>query len=144
MPNTYVLVIQCHGEVNLEVGSLGDISFQEGLYCYVGSSRNNSFSRLERHTEISENIKTTRHWHIDYLNGDSDTDIIEAYTSNSLEECEVASKFEEFENVAEFGCSDCQCDSHLFYADNLEKIEELLNDVMDNKIEYGSGVLSHR
>ncbi len=110
---TYILII--HNPVNqkISVGELGRIEFQKGYYCYVGSALQNLSKRINRHKRTNKKL----HWHIDYLL--TKTRIIKSIEIRSPErlECEVAKSLglisESF--VKDFGSSDCNCNSHLFY-----------------------------
>ena len=49
MKGIYVLLVSIAKNISVRVGGLGDKSFQEGLYTYVGSAQNNLEKRVERH-----------------------------------------------------------------------------------------------
>lgn len=114
MSPIYALVIKCSNSFNSEVGSLGDIEFPKGWYTYVGSSRDSSFSRLDRHLDVSEGRNDTRHWHIDYLLGDSNTAVCGAYIMTEAEEYLVAQSIGTSYTEG-FGASDSSHDTHLGY-----------------------------
>lgn len=94
-------------DTEIEVGKLGSILFKKGTYIYVGSAP--SEKRLERHLREDKKL----HWHIDYL-------LEKALTTKIYivkgKECEVAQKID-LPCIKGFGCSDCRCDSHLFYGE---------------------------
>lgn len=113
--NTYILLIIVDEALTTTVGSLGEVEFSEGIYAYVGSARSSNFSRLSRHHDVASGHNDTRHWHIDYLTGPSKSEIVGAYTTTNLAECQVAQKLTEFPAVEQFGCSDCDCASHLYF-----------------------------
>lgn len=129
MPNTYLLLIKNSKDTKIEVGSIGELKFDEGWFCYVGSSRTSSFSRLTRHSKVSTGQNSTNHWHIDYLNGHRRTNIKKAYISTKKQECEVAKEMDKFVGINNFGCSDCKCDSHLFYSDDEEELEQKCEEI---------------
>ncbi|MCS7143672.1 MAG: GIY-YIG nuclease family protein [Archaeoglobaceae archaeon] len=106
--SSYVLILRNDEEKKIEIGKLGKIYFRPGVYYYVGSAK--KISRVIRHF----NEKRKR-WHIDYISGVFE--ILGAILFK-ISECELASKIE-FEKVKRFGCSDCSCESHLFYSKNL-------------------------
>ena len=112
---TYCLVLSMEKESNIKIGAKGKISFKKGHYVYVGSALNSLTKRIERH--ISKNKK--KHWHIDYLLMNKNAQlnqVIYTYSHNKIE-CDVADEI--FKNSDEyielFGCSDCNCRSHLYY-----------------------------
>ena len=58
----------CRRTEQIKVGSLGVMDFASGFYSYTGSARGSGgLKRVDRHILVSEGIKTTRRWHIDYL-----------------------------------------------------------------------------
>jgi endonuclease-3 len=113
---TYTLVVELLEAASIEVGALGTSEFDPGWYAYTGSALGaGGFSRVERHEELAAGARDTRHWHIDYLLGHSDSTIDAVLTSDGADiECAVAAAIDG-DPVADFGCSDCACDSHLYY-----------------------------
>lgn len=122
MSNIYVMVIYSDN-VKIKVGSIGEIEFCQGFYGYIGSSRSSNFARLKRHKDISINNNNTRHWHIDYLNGNENTKLYGAYITQSAKEC-VVSESINLDMIEKFGCSDCDCESHLKYHPSTNKFTE--------------------
>ncbi|MFB6293592.1 MAG: DUF123 domain-containing protein [Halonotius sp.] len=119
---SYVLVVDCDGPVDIEVGALGEIAF-DGPYAYVGSAFGpGGLSRVDRHQELAAGERDTRHWHIDYLLGDDAVRLaaVETYPDRDIE-CELATALREAgcEPVAAFGASDCDCGSHLWGLETL-------------------------
>jgi Uri superfamily endonuclease len=58
------------------------------------------------------------HWHIDYLRDETDLETVWYTHSDERREHEWAgalSRMASSESVRDFGCSDCRCESHLFY-----------------------------
>ncbi|MCS7121842.1 MAG: DUF123 domain-containing protein [Archaeoglobaceae archaeon] len=106
--NSYVLILFNQKNFKLKISSF-DLNFKPGFYYYVGSL--NSFSRILRHFKKEKKKK----WHIDYI---SELMIPICAVILKEEECNVAGKFK-LEKIPKFGCSDCSCDSHLFYSQNL-------------------------
>lgn len=114
MKGSYTLILELKKDKEIQIGKLGKIIFRKGFYVYVGSALGGLESRISRHLRNSKKI----HWHIDYLLEHSKIiDIF--YTENDFkEECNLAKKFEEkLLPIPHFGCSDCDCDSHLFFGD---------------------------
>ena len=88
--------------------------FKKGYYVYIGSAMNSLVARINRH--LSDDKKL--HWHIDYLlkNESSEIRDILFNVSDKKIECNLASTIaEDGEEVPKFGCSDCNCNSHLIY-----------------------------
>ncbi|MCD6219848.1 DUF123 domain-containing protein, partial [Candidatus Calescamantes bacterium] len=108
-------------------GKLGNIKFEKGNYIYVGSSQNGVEKRIKRHLKK----RKKKFWHIDYLVENKNVLISKVYCKKGGkdEECRIAGELIKYsEPVLRFGCSDCNCTSHLFKV-NLSKIrwyEDLL------------------
>ncbi|MFW6435508.1 MAG: GIY-YIG nuclease family protein [Halovenus sp.] len=112
---TYTLVIELPEPADIEVGALGEITFDAGWYAYVGSALGSGgFARIDRHRELAAGDRDTRHWHIDYLLGQPTSRLDTVVTTAGVDgECTVARELGDGA-VPAFGCSDCRCDSHLF------------------------------
>ncbi len=113
MKGVYVLIFEVKKDIEAKIGALGNISFQKGLYAYVGSAQNSLEKRISRHK--SKNKK--KFWHLDYLLDSKDARVLNAYYKNAgkEEECQIAKKISETEIlIPRFGCSDCNCKTHLF------------------------------
>ena len=134
----YVMVMYLDHDLDLEIGSKGMMHFKAGYYMYVGSAKANLTKRIERHKRKRKKM----HWHLDYFRGhcemiaavpirtsglpleswslthepypsmpsmlDSDVDV--------SVECALADAVRAIAewDVPKFGCSDCDCRSHLF------------------------------
>lgn len=113
MRGVYVLVVSVDELVCIKVGALGRVSFRKGLYAYVGSSQVGLQKRVARHLRRGKK----RFWHIDYLLGSGVASVVRVFwkEGEKSEECHVAEVLEgRGVPVAWFGCSDCNCLSHLF------------------------------
>lgn len=122
MQGAYALIVKNREKTQLVIGSLQEKTFKEGVYVYVGSAfgENKTIeNRVNRHIELSFSRKGKVHWHIDYLLSSSDFELIgyNVFPSKNRNECEVADEIRKVskEEVERFGCSDCNCKSHLFY-----------------------------
>ena len=114
MKGCYCLTIHLKNAKKIKVGKLGMINFKKGYYVYVGSAMNSLESRLKRH--LSEDKKL--HWHIDYLLKKAEITCI-IYNENKKVECELSQFLKtKTDGVKNFGCSDCECESHLYYFKN--------------------------
>ncbi|CAB3289221.1 Endonuclease III [Methanocaldococcus lauensis] len=109
---TYILKIKLKEGKKIKFGKKEEF-FKKGIYFYVGSAYGNSINlknRIERHLKDDKKM----HWHIDYLLKYGKVE--EIFITNKRVECEVANEFiKEFDYIERFGCSDCNCKSHLFY-----------------------------
>lgn len=109
----YVLVVSVGKDIEVNVGALGSIDFEKGLYAYVGSAQRNLEKRIERHLRKAKR----KFWHIDYLLDNTSAKVVEVFykEAEKSEECRVARELSERAvPVGNFGCSDCSCVSHLF------------------------------
>ena len=91
-----------------------DYKFRKGYYVYIGSAMNSLVARINRH--LSDDKKL--HWHIDYLLKNESSEIRDVLfnVSDKKIECDLASTIaEDGDEVPKFGCSDCNCSSHLIY-----------------------------
>lgn len=125
MIGCYVLIIDLKTSQKIQIGRLGELFFKKGFYVYVGSAMNNLDKRINRHLSKDKKL----HWHIDYLL--EKAQILEVYIKENTvkEECKTAHIFAgKLERIPGFGCSDCKCDSHLFYSSD-KNIKHLLTDI---------------
>lgn len=112
MKGCYCLIINVDGKMELKIGKLGKIKFKRGYYVYVGSAMNSLKSRIRRH--LSEDKKL--HWHVDYLLKKAKIrDVIYNESTRKIE-CELSEYIsKKTDGIKGFGCSDCECESHLYY-----------------------------
>lgn len=122
MKGTYILDIKLHADIELAIGSLGLIPFKKGFYSYIGSAMGSQGSstllnRVNRH--LKKPSEKNRFWHIDYLLENEKAFITKLILipSHINLECNFADYFLEFADdfIQYFGCSDCNCKSHLYY-----------------------------
>ena len=113
MKGSYILLIKLPEEQTITVGSLQARHFPRGYYAYVGSAMSGFKTRLSRHLRSNKKL----HWHIDYLLEKASIIGIILYETNDRAECTIAQTLDhQFGSVPGFGCSDCRCHSHLFFA----------------------------
>lgn len=109
----YMLLIHLKERRIIETGKLGVINYKSGYYIYVGSALNSIDLRITRHLRKTKK----KHWHIDYLNEKADE--IKAYPIRTGKpmECDLAGEVAKIADsfIPNFGSSDCNCSSHLFY-----------------------------
>lgn len=123
------LVIKNDETTKIKIGKLGRLDFKKGYYVYVGSAMNGLESRLKRHLSNKKKM----HWHVDYLLKKSEiTDIIYNESEKKIE-CELSQYISsKTSNIEGFGCSDCECDSHLYYFKNKKEAIETVIEAYDS------------
>jgi Uri superfamily endonuclease len=128
MKGTYVLIIENHADIGVEIGKIGSIEFKKGFYAYVGSALSGLEQRVERHLREAGKNKTL-HWHIDYFLASPTVEVREVVFAETKErkECEIAANMhmeKGLDFVENFGCTDCSCKSHLFFSTSLDRLKE--------------------
>jgi Uri superfamily endonuclease len=121
MKNGIYCLIFRNRECTISVGSLNRLAFQRGWHIYVGSAQGpGGLSRVNRHIRLAALRDRRPHWHVDYLLVHQDFRL--AYTlcapCTGDFECRLAEAIGTGA-VPGFGCSDCRCNSHLFYRPRL-------------------------
>jgi sugar fermentation stimulation protein A len=111
---SYLVALDLLAPAQIEVGSLGLLSFKAGWYVYAGSAQKNLSQRVARHLRHG---RKGLHWHIDYLTAQAGKIIGLPIASQDNLECELAAGLRNIggEAVQHFGSSDCGCESHLYY-----------------------------
>lgn len=115
-PGTYVLVLHSDRSACVRIGHWGLLDIRPGYYLYVGSAfgPGGVLARVSRHCYKAK----SKRWHIDYLR---EFTILKSvwysYSKVRLEHrwAEALAELNETESVKGFGCSDCKCESHLFF-----------------------------
>lgn len=109
----YMMLVEIAEPIQIRVGSLGELFFDKGFYVYCGSAKTGLKARTSRHLRKRKNL----HWHLDYLRQKASTVKALPVRSSADLECILAKSVQKISSrsIAEFGCSDCSCDSHLFY-----------------------------
>lgn len=128
MKGVYILVISVDEDIEVDVGALGSISFEKGLYVYVGSAQKSLEKRVERHLGKAKG----KFWHIDYLLDNDAVKVVKVFykKAEKSEECRIAEKLgERGIAVKNFGCSDCGCLSHLSRIDDYGILENFMSDM---------------
>lgn len=131
MKGCYCLIIYVKRKTEIRIGSkLGLLEFKKGIYVYVGSAMNSLESRLKRH--LSDDKKL--HWHVDYLLKDDNSKILDIiYNIDKKVECDISEYLKtEAIGVKNFGCSDCDCESHLYYFKNRREAIEHVKKAYDS------------
>ena len=126
MKGCYCLIIEVDEDKTIQIGKkLGKIQFKKGFYVYVGSAMNSLYTRINRHLSNDKKL----HWHMDYLSKHSKIiDVIYNKSPKKIE-CDLSRHLsKKTEGIKDFGCSDCKCESHLYYFKNRnEAIESVLD-----------------
>lgn len=123
------LIINLATSSKIKIGKLGQIEFTEGYYVYVGSAMNSLESRVKRHLSDEKKL----HWHIDYLLKKSEINEVIYNESSKKIECELSQYISSKTNGIEgFGCSDCDCESHLYYFKNKSEAIETVKDAYNS------------
>ncbi|KPK97893.1 MAG: hypothetical protein AMJ95_06785 [Omnitrophica WOR_2 bacterium SM23_72] len=110
---TYILLIKVFRGFNVLVGRLKDLHFKKGFYFYIGSAQRGLGARIQRHLTKTKNI----FWHIDYLLSSEYAQINEIWINSKARECLTVKTLTKagYNFIEKFGCSDCNCKSHLFF-----------------------------
>lgn len=123
----YVLVISVNRDIRIDVGALGKVDFEKGLYAYVGSAQNNLEKRIERHLRQAKR----KFWHIDYLLYADKVKLLKVFHKKAVksEECKIAEKIsQESIPIRKFGSADCKCTSHLFQINDYEFLRGFMHE----------------
>ena len=130
MKGCYCLIIELEKDSNIKIGKLGRIPFNKGHYVYVGSAMNSLENRIRRH--LSEEKKL--HWHIDYFLKDPKSRIVDVTFNVDVKvECEISGYLSKRSfGIKGFGCSDCNCESHLYYFKNRKDAIESVENAYDS------------
>ena len=91
---------------------------------------NSLTSRLKRHLRDNKKL----HWHIDYLLKSENSKILDIiYNTDKKVECELSEYLKrKTHGIEDFGCSDCDCKSHLYYFKNRKEAIECVMNAYDS------------
>jgi Uri superfamily endonuclease len=117
----YALIIRVPTQETITVGGLGPVKFASGIYVYLGSALNSLEGRVSRHFKRTKQ----QHWHVDYLTagpGVRLAGVAVRPTARKIE-CAMSRAIQRraLSSIQGFGCSDCECDSHLHHFGTLSK-----------------------
>jgi Uri superfamily endonuclease len=113
LKGSYILVLDLREEREITVGKLGAILFSAGFYAYVGSAMGRLEPRIARHIGKTKRL----HWHIDYLLQAASVEEAIFAESTTRTECVIARALaSSLVSVPRFGCSDCNCPTHLYFS----------------------------
>ncbi len=136
MKGAYTLIIKIQYPVELQIKSLGRITFQDGIWVYIGSAMGSGSTNLENRIKRHFSSAKTVHWHIDYLLC-NDVNLLKAFWAESATsiECDIAqelhSKNDFHVGPSKFGSSDCQrgCEAHIFRFSDYSRIDGVIEEV---------------
>ena len=131
MKGCYCLIIHVKKYSKIRIGAkLGYLEFKRGIYVYVGSAMNSLESRLNRHLSSKKKM----HWHVDYLLKNRNTKVLDIiYNTDKKVECYISQYLsDKAAGIRDFGCSDCDCESHLYYFKNKREAIEHVQDAYDS------------
>jgi sugar fermentation stimulation protein A len=124
-PGTYLLILQLDTPARIHVGSLGEVSFPEGWYVYVGSALSGLEARVARHLRPS----SVRHWHVDYLRAEAAIRDAILLPGSERRECDLAKLILALPGASapapRFGASDCRCSTHLIHFTEIPSLDGL-------------------
>ena len=125
MTGIYVVLAELDKAQQIQVGKKRSFAFAKGFYGYVGSALVNLENRLARHLSTRKKL----HWHIDYLLRSATVRAVIYAETDQKKECLVAQVLSwRLPSLLGFGCSDCDCPSHLFFCQDLEVLTECIID----------------
>ena len=117
----YVVIVELLEEIEIKIGKRKVDHFKKGFYGYVGSALNGLETRLARHLGNRKNL----HWHIDYLLEVATVREIILAKTNQKMECQLACTLSgNLDSISNFGCSDCNCKSHLFFCREYQNMND--------------------
>ena len=116
-PGTYALVLHSESNDEIQVGRWGRLQMCPGYYIYIGSAfgPGGLAARVGRHLRRNK----SKRWHIDYLRARAvPVAVWCSYAPKRLEHewAQALTARADFDPIPGFGCSDCSCPAHLFYA----------------------------
>jgi len=125
MIGIYVVIAELPEAMDIQIGRRKKDHFDTGFYCYVGSALSGLEKRLARHLGNRKRL----HWHIDYLLNVATVRAIVYAETSQKKECLIAHALSgKLASKSNFGCSDCNCPSHLFFCQDLEDLNEAVLD----------------
>jgi Uri superfamily endonuclease len=85
---------------------------------------------VQRHQELAAGERDARHWHVDYLLGQRETTVDSVFVTDEADvECETARALTDAATpIGGLGASDCDCETHLAYADSRELLAAAASD----------------
>jgi Uri superfamily endonuclease len=113
---TYVLILRNRRKDHVQIGRWREMEIKPGYYIYVGSA----FGPGGVHARVSRHCRSSKpkHWHIDFLSEVATPE--GAWYSHNPKRLEhewahALCGMNELSAIEGFGCTDCNCCSHLFF-----------------------------
>lgn len=130
MKGCYCLIVNVEDKTEIKIGKkLGKIKFKKGYYVYVGSAMNSLEARIKRHLSDEKKL----HWHVDYLLKKAKIRDVIYNESKQKIECDLAGFISKKAiGIEGFGCSDCKCESHLYYFKTKKEAIECVENAYDS------------
>jgi Uri superfamily endonuclease len=133
MKGAYVLIIKIERPMEVKIRSLGDVTFESGVWVYVGSAMGDGSTNLENRLRRHFRSEKTIYWHIDHLL-DSGANLVKAYWTESPThaECDIAQELQSRDSFRvgpkRFGSSDCKkgCRAHILRFSLDTGVEEVI------------------
>ncbi len=126
LAGTYALILRNYSKATIQIGRWGRICVKPGYYSYIGSAfgPGGLRARVSRHLRQEKR----KHWHIDYLREFMEP--VGAWYTHDRQRLEHiwAQSLSEMDGLISthgFGCSDCNCDSHLFHAPTKSALDQV-------------------
>ena len=117
----YVVIAELPEAIETKIGRRKAGYFKKGFYAYVGSALSGLEIRLSRHLGNRKKL----HWHIDYLLEVATVREIILTKTNQKMECLLARTLcGNLDSISNFGCTDCNCPSHLFFCREHKKLND--------------------
>jgi Uri superfamily endonuclease len=136
LKGAYALVLRISQPLNTNVGSLGALQFESGIWVYIGSAMGKGSTSLENRLKRHFSSKKTIFWHIDWLLASGAIPLTAIWTKSSEKiECQLSEaliKSPVFESGPKgFGASDCRrsCGTHLFQYIGKNSVNKSLQEV---------------
>jgi len=128
----YCLIIFLNSSRYIKIGKNRRIHFYKGYYLYVGSALNNLEKRIDRHKSSNKKL----HWHIDYLLEHSKIITVKTIETKQKIECVLSKRISNIFHltIQNFGNSDCNCFTHLYYSKTNPNKNKEFNNLFKNKI----------
>ena len=125
MSGIYVVITELPKTMDIQIGRRKKDHFETGFYGYVGSALSGLEKRLARHLGNRKRL----HWHIDYLLNVATVRAVVHAETTQKKECLIAHALSgKLASKSNFGCSDCNCPSHLFFCQELGDLNEAVLD----------------
>jgi len=123
MNGIYIVIAEMPRTMDIQIGRRRKDHFERGFYGYVGSASSGLEKRLARHLGNRKIL----HWHIDYLLNIAKVRAVVYAETNQKKECLISHTLSrKLASKLNFGCSDCNCPSHLFFYQDFDTLRETI------------------